>query len=115
MSQNLYLEHQKLVDSVLLAVGSTPMCRVWRNSTGTARSMDGKRIISFGLKGSPDIVGILANGRWLGLEIKTGSGKQNKDQLNFEAMIRRFNGHYFLVRSAEEAVRFVTSAIEGPL
>lgn len=114
MSQNRYAEHQKLVDEVLLAIGSTNKCRVYRNATGCARSMDGARIISFGLKGSPDIVGILSNGKWLGLEIKTGSGKQNKDQLNFEAMIRRFNGHYLVVRNAQEAVAFVSQVLENP-
>lgn len=107
-----YAAHQKLVDDILLAVGSTPHCRVWRNATGTAKTMRGNRIISFGLKGSPDIVGILANGRWLGIEAKTGKGKQNDDQINFQRMVVKFNGLYILARSVEDAVIGITEALK---
>lgn len=108
---NNTIEHQRLVDRVLLEIGSTPLCRVWRNATGTARSFDGSRVMAFGLPGSPDIVGILSNGKWLGIEIKTGSGKQNEKQNNFEAMIKKFNGHYFVVRKDGEALSFVKAAL----
>lgn len=70
-----------------------------------ARSLDSERIVRGGLKGSADIQGIFLGGFFLGIEVKTGRGKQTKQQLAFEKMIKSFGGHYFVVSSADEAER----------
>ncbi len=77
---------------------------VWRNETGAARSMDGKRVIRFGLPGSPDILGLAPGGRALGVEVKTATGKQRPDQAAFQKAFEAAGGLYILARSPEEAI-----------
>lgn len=72
--------------------------------------MDDSRTVSFGLKGSADILGILAPaGRFLAIEVKTGTGKQTPQQVRFEHMIRVMGGVYILARS----VSCVAKALES--
>ena len=61
----------------------------------------------YGLKGSSDIIGILNNGKFLAIEIKTGQAVQSKQQKFFAAMIQNMGGHYFVCRSVEDACNFV--------
>jgi len=72
----------------------------YQNSTGATKGSAG-RYIRFGFPGSPDIVGIMPDGRYLGIEIKTGSAVQNKNQKKFEKKIKDNNGIYLIIRSLE--------------
>ena len=94
-------EHQRLVHSVLLSLGSHPQIRLWKQTTG--RALIGSRFISFGLKGSADLSGIVSGGVRLEIECKTGEATQSKEQLAFESMINRMGGIYILARSVEQA------------
>lgn len=102
--------HQRLVDDILLAVGSQPYCRVWRNATGVARPLGSNRVVSFGLKGSPDIIGILDSGQWLGIEVKTGKAVQSTNQKDFQKMVVKYKGLYILARCVDDAVLGIKSA-----
>jgi len=82
----------------------------WQNDTGTARSMDGKRTIRFGLVGSSDIIGCL-RGRFVGIEVKTVTGKQRDSQKNFERLIKAVGGVYIVARSPEQAIEELISAL----
>lgn len=96
-------EHQEVVDRVILAIGSRPDGRAWKNVTGVAKQ--GPRVISFGLKGSADIFAIKApHGRFFCFEVKTGNAVQTKEQKDFEKMITRFGGVYAIVHSELEAL-----------
>jgi hypothetical protein len=53
-------------------------------------------IINYGKKGHPDISGCLM-GVWVGIEAKTGRGKQNENQVNFEKTIKSCGGFYIVV------------------
>lgn len=64
--------------------------------------MDGERTIKFGLVGSSDIIGLLRGGRFLGIEVKTPTGRQSPEQVKFENMIRRMGGLYVLARSVDD-------------
>lgn len=110
---------------VLLKIGATEYCRVWKNHTGAAvpvgiirmlaHKHNGlipageilKYMIHYGLKGSADINGILLGGQSLWLECKTGSGKQTKEQISFEKMINKFGGVYKVVKTSDEALELV--------
>lgn len=72
----------------------------WRNNTGMFRR--GKRFIRAGYPGSPDIIGILHDGTFLGVEAKVGSRKLSKDQELFLRMIRLYNGVALVIRSLED-------------
>ena len=106
------MEHEKIVRETLLAVGRLPFFRCWRNETGVALTFsEPHRPFAYGVKGSGDILGILApSGRFVSLEIKSGNATQRESQKNFEAMTIRMGGLYFLVRNANEALSFITHA-----
>lgn len=54
-----------------------------------------------GKKGSPDII-LCHKGCWIGIEVKSEKGKQNKHQIQAEQAIRSAGGQYFVIRSIEE-------------
>ncbi len=56
-------------------------------------------------KGISDLIAV-KNGRTVFLEIKKPTGKQSKDQLEFEADVKAHGGEYVVLRSVDEAVIF---------
>ena len=106
-------EHTDILYKTLLLLGALPFCRIWRNETGMALNIRTMEPLKYGLVGSSDILGILADGRLLCIEIKSGNAKQSSDQKKFEAMIRRFNGVYIVARSPESAKKQLTEIWEA--
>lgn len=94
-----------MVNEILIAIGSRPDLIVWKNATGVARSLDGERIIRYGLPGSPDIIGFSNMGKFIGIECKTGQAKKSKKQNNFHAIAEKFGAIYFVAKSVDEAVK----------
>lgn len=95
--------HSNLVNLLLIELGSRPdLGRYWKNNTGVAQADD--RFIRYGLPGSPDIIGLTHKGLWVGIECKTGSGRQSQIQKNFQAMIEQNNGVYILARDINEVL-----------
>lgn len=97
---------------ILLALSQEfhPAGIFWTADTGVARSMDGDRTIRFGLPGQSDIQGCL-NGKWIGVEVKTATGKQRKNQAAFQRAIEAAGGFYCVARSPAEAVAAVRAAV----
>lgn len=93
--------HENLMKLTLIQLSKIPLTRAWANHTGVARSMDGKRIIKYGLVGSADILGI-SNGKFIAAEIKIGKDKQRDEQIAFQKMIESNGGLYFLIRSEND-------------
>ena len=98
--------HENLVKLTLIQLSKIPLTRAWANHTGVARSMDGKRIIRYGLVGSADVLGI-SNGRFIAAEIKIGKDKQRAEQIAFQKMIETNGGLYFLIRSEDDIKKMV--------
>jgi hypothetical protein len=71
----------------------------YANNTGSIKGVT--RYQTYGFPGSPDILGILPNGQYLGIEIKTGNAVQNKNQKKFRKKIDENNGVYLVIRSLE--------------
>lgn len=92
---------------ILLAIGRMPGALFWRNQTGALPSRTG-RVVRFGLLGSPDIIGCV-RGRFVGIEVKTATGKQREAQVNFQRAFERSGGLYVIARSPADAL----AAIEG--
>ena len=105
------MSEYQIQQEILREFGARPDMRIWRNNTGTGYSLDGGRIITFGLKGSADILGILTGGRFLGIEVKTSKGRQSKEQVSFQRMIEGFGGLYILARSTQDVA--LALAAEG--
>jgi hypothetical protein len=109
------IEHTNLVEDILIYLGENAQeeGRFWKQATGAARAFDDpQKVISFGLKGSADITGILKNGKRIEIEIKTGHAEQSEQQIKFQTMINKFGGYYFLARDKESVLDFVKWAAE---
>lgn len=89
---------------ILIAWGAHPRLRIWRQNTGAAK-INGSWV-KFGVKGCPDILGLMApSGRLLGIEVKTATGKQSDDQKRFQAILEKWGGLYVLARSVGDVDR----------
>lgn len=105
-------DHQKLVEEILLNVGSRPNIRCWIRSVGVGRALHSNNVISWGMKGESDLQGIIApSGRMLAIEVKTGSGELSKEQIRFRDMVIKFGGLHILARSLLD----VTSILDSNL
>ncbi len=100
-------EHTALVNEILATFGSRRDLTLWKNATGAVKL--GDRFLRYGLKGSPDIIGIQDGGRFIGIEVKTGQARQTPEQKLFEAMLFRRRGLYILARSVDD----VKNALDG--
>ena len=101
-----------LLAQVLLALGSRQDVTIWRNNTGRLPDPRiGGRWISFGLKGSADVLGIIQGGRFLAIETKTPAGRLRPEQIAFRAMVERRGGLYVVARSVNDAVSAVDRAV----
>lgn len=63
-------------------------------------------------KGISDLIAV-KDGRTVFLEIKKPTGKQSKDQLEFEAEVKAHGGEYVVLRSADEAAVFAKGDTNG--
>ncbi len=94
------MKEKDVQHAILRTFGTLPRLRIWRANTGVARI--GKRVVRFGVPGQADLTGILPDGRRLEVEVKSPTGRQTRDQKNFQRMIEKFNGIYVLARSVED-------------
>lgn len=94
--------------AVLVAVTALPGVMAWRNQTGAGRTVDG-RWISFGLKGSADIIGA-CRGRAIAIESKRPrGGRWEEQQQRFAKAWCAAGGVYILARSVDEALAALAS------
>lgn len=96
-SKNGSRTHQFLVKRILARYGSSIFVKLWQNNTGSIL-VDG-RIVSFGLKGSADILGIACDGKLIAIEVKTGSAKLTQEQKLFRRMVETMGGYYYEART----------------
>lgn len=87
---------------ILLAIGRMPGLLAWRNNSGALPSRTG-RVVRFGLVGSPDILACY-RGRFIGIEVKSSTGRQRDAQINFQRAFERSGGLYILARSPADAL-----------
>ncbi len=86
--------------AILLYLGSRRDTLVWNNPTGSAILPNGA-VVRYGCVGSPDIIGVI-DGRPLGVEVKTATGRQSDAQRAFEARWVACGGLYILARSIDD-------------
>ena len=60
--------------------------------------------------GWPDITGLLPNGRFIGVEVKTKRGRQSDAQKRIEREIRKRDGIYVIARSVEDVQQEIEEA-----
>lgn len=107
---------QDLSNAIRLAVGSLPHVRLWRNNVGILKDSRGIPV-SYGLlKGSADLIGIVAPyGRLLSIEVKRPGHRHRAtpEQVTWCDIIIRFGGVAGIVESVEEALELVAEARKG--
>jgi hypothetical protein len=81
-------------------------CYAWRNNTGGFKTASG-RVVSYGLKGSADIVGVTPQGMFIAIECKSAKGRLTPEQRLFRDRIREKGGLYFVVKSVDDLEREV--------
>ena len=91
--------HSKLAR---LALSQNKIAKIWANNTGKARSFTGDRVISYGLTGSSDNIGIARNGKFIAVEIKTGKDVLRPEQIAFRKLILKNNGYHFVIKSEKD-------------
>ncbi len=105
---------QARIRAVLCKLGSP--IRLFRNNVGSYPDPNGgKQWITYGLgKGSADLIGlIVGSGRFLGVEIKTATGRQSDEQKAWQRTIQSYGGIAVVLRSVAEAEEFLRSIIDG--
>ncbi len=65
-----------------------------------------KRIPSSGTNGTSDIKAII-NGRMVAIEIKIGKDRQSPDQKNYQSMVERSGGIYFIAKDFQSFFEFM--------
>lgn len=73
----------------------------WNNPSGAVRIAT-DRWISFGKKGSADILGCLPGGRFLAVEVKAPCGRLSPEQKQFIADVQSLGGLAVVVKSWRE-------------
>lgn len=63
-----------------------------------------RQLGKFSLKGISDIMGVLPDGRFLAIEVKTKTGKVSKDQNAFIHKVNKTGGLAFVSRSLEDTI-----------
>jgi hypothetical protein len=87
----------------------------WNNPAGAVR-IARDRWVSFGKKGSADILGCLPDGKFLAVETKSPRGRLSPEQSAFLEKIRGMGGLAIVARSfreLDEALREAGYASEG--
>ena len=107
---------RRIQSEILLAVGSRPGVRLWRQQCGRVPVLDPRdvrRALTLGLRvrymqlappGAADLCGLMADGRMLQVECKSPTGRVRPEQTKWREIIEKYRGIYILARSAEEAV-----------
>lgn len=95
------------LDWAALHPGIVP--RAWRNNAGIALLRSGGAM-ALAPQGSPDIVGFLADGRFLGVECKLAGNEPTTEQVEWLTAIAEAGGVAIVAHSVEELAEDIRSA-----
>jgi hypothetical protein len=89
---------------VLKALHAHPAV-VWCERMNSGAAKIGNRFIRFGFTGCPDVLGQLRDGRLLGVEVKSPTGKLSAEQSVFIERINSAGGVGFVARNCLDVIR----------
>lgn len=98
MSDDRYKIHNELVNNVLLFIHSNFTGRYWSNATGAVKTENG-HFQRYGLVGSCDILGFTDQGRFVGIEIKTGAATLSPQQKKFKKVMGSNNCLHIVIHN----------------
>lgn len=89
---------------VLKALRTHPnVAWVERMNSGAFKA--GNRFIRFGFAGCPDVIGMLRDGRFLGVEVKAPNGKLRPEQQLFIELVNNHGGIAFVAKDCRDVLR----------
>jgi hypothetical protein len=95
--------HSALVNRILMRYSVRPDLTLWKMNTGVARALYGERVMRYGIDGGTDIIGIMKpDGRWIAIEVKTGSGELRPNQRAFRQVMLDHGALYILARHEDD-------------
>ena len=92
-----YHQHERLVRLVLHRLAE--IRDVWCWAIVPYDHMSGRRT---GPRGIPDIIGVARGGRFIGFEIKTGSGRLSESQRNWHRIAGEYGVGVFVIRGLDD-------------
>ena len=107
-----------IVAAIMVELGGRDDLMLWRNNTGKLPSRDGRRWISFGCPGSPDVLCVVRHGTTglgvlVGIECKTKRGRVTEIQKAWGRRLAELGGVYVVARCVEDAVAVVEQVAGG--
>lgn len=93
--------------AILEYLNHIPGCYFFRAGSGAFQTAAG-RYVKTGRPGVPDII-CLFKGRFIGVEIKTETGRQSNSQKQAEKDILSAGGEYHIVRSISDIRKIICS------
>lgn len=113
---------EKVIQAKILKYLETTGLLFWRQNSGMIpvptgrRKKNGNMIfrrVKLGTQGLPDIIAILKpSGRFLGLEVKSATGRLRAAQIEFATKLIASGGEYAVVRSVEDVKEVLRSCSE---
>lgn len=97
---------EKLIENHILRWLSLNGIFAWKNQSvgifDPVKKIYRKSNNPYHIKGVSDIIGILSDGRFLAIEVKSKTGKPSPEQINFIKQINDSGGKAFIARSLED-------------
>ncbi len=98
---------EKVIQAKILAWLKQTGLLHWRQNSGCL--FVGRRMITLGVAGLPDIIVVIPpTGKFVGIEVKSSTGKLRPKQEEFRDRLRKEGGSYYVVRSVEETQDAIT-------
>ena len=94
------------LSEVLKALRAHPAV-VWCERMNSGGAKIGNRFIWFGFTGCPDVLGQLRDGRLLGVEVKSPTGKLSTQQSVFIERINSAGGVAFVARNCNDVFKYL--------
>lgn len=102
--------HTELCRQILITYGQNKNWKLWLNNIGAVKTET--RFVRFGLPGSTDILGFDKSGRFIAIEVKTGTGVLRENQENFKKICLAYNVQYLEARCLFDADLFFKKITE---
>lgn len=106
--------NETTIQNEIMAALSSDGCLVWRQHVGRFRKMYSDGVVNVGVPGMADIGAIVpviitadmvgsTIGVYVGIEVKTATGKQRDGQKLWELAIKKRGARYLIARSVDQA------------
>lgn len=103
------MRESTLLQQIRLALGQIPECDFQRLSQGFA-DVGGRKFRVGMTPGAADLIGCVL-GRFVGLEVKTSTGRESEDQIRWRNRMLRVGAVVATVRSVSDALAVVHGVI----